>query len=270
MKKRKQILWITGILAAAAAGLYFLGRPLPDEEAGEPLLVFCAAGAKTPVLELAREFSAEYGVNIELRFGGCGSLLHDLEASRTGDLYIATDQSFINMASGKNLTADTFPLAAHRPVLVVLKNNPKDIRFLSDLQRPLLRLALGEPEDSAIGRQTRNLFYREDVWEQIRERVEDRGVFKATAPEVAEAVDEGSADAGIAWSSTASQFSDLEVLRIPPFDNAPQQTAAAAILRSGRQPDAALRFARYLQSAAGRRAFREAGFDLLEPADELQ
>ena len=171
------------------------------------------------------------------------------------------------MASGKGLVDEVFPLAVHRAVIVVAKRNPKDILFLNDLLRPLLRLALGDTEDTAIGRETRNLLFKEGLWEAVEERIEDRGVFKLTVHEVAEAVDTGSADIGIIWDSTIVQYLDLEIVSLPPFDDAPQQVVAVARLKSSTQPVTALRFARYLSSEAGRAVFIESGFKAVEPDD---
>jgi molybdate transport system substrate-binding protein len=264
----KKIVW-AGLVLVTAGALWFYLSVLRDRElSAKPILVYCAAGAKMPVLKLARDFAAETGEKIELQYGGSGTLLNDIAASRRGDLYVTSDRSYINMASGKGLIAEVLPLASHRPVVVVPKENPKDIRSLDDLLRPLLRIALGDPEAAAIGRQTRNLLFKEDLWEAFEKRMQDRGIFKPTVHEVAIAVDTGKADAGIVWDSTAAKYPDLDTVRTPAFDAAPPQIVAVAVLTSSTQPAAALRFARYLRSEAGRAVFMEYGFGAIEPDDE--
>ena len=46
----------------------------PDDRPREPLVVYCAAGLKVPVEAAASEYEREYGVPVQLQFGG--SLIH--------------------------------------------------------------------------------------------------------------------------------------------------------------------------------------------------
>lgn len=270
MEQRTKIILRTLLAVAAGGALLYLAFGRPDRRPSEPVQVFCAAGAKTPVLRLARRFTDKTGERIELRYGGSGDLLRDITETRAGDLFIATDLSFINMAAGKGLTGDTALLASHRPVIAVQKSNPKNIRFPDDLLKPLLRVALGDPEQTAIGRQSRNLLFDLGLWDAVEKQVRDRGAFFEAAPEIASAVDGGSADAGIVWSSVAAQYPDIAIVRISAAEAGPPAVTAAAVLVNGRRSDGAVRFMQYLQSEAGRAEFRRAGFDAVPAAPASQ
>ena len=54
--------------------LILLSKPHDQTGHDEPLLVYCAAGIKPPVLQLAQDFEKEYGVKIQLQYGGSGTL----------------------------------------------------------------------------------------------------------------------------------------------------------------------------------------------------
>ena len=260
----RRIIW-TGIsVAVVLTGLLVLISKPRDTESGEaPLLLYCAAGVKPPVLALAKQFEAEYGVKIQLQYGGSGTLLSNIEVSRRGDLYIAADQSYIDIAVQKKLIDETLPLAWQRPVIVVPKGNPKKILTLDDLLRPGLRIALGSPESASIGRQTKHILEKADLWAAVEKQVRQNGVFKPTVPDVANDVKLGAVDAGIIWDATVAQYSTLEAVHVPLFD-AERKEISVAVLSSSVQPTVALRFARYLNSKIGNAVFAKDGFDAVD------
>ena len=252
---------LLSILAAAllAALLWIRGRPEGAGD-GEPLLFYCAAGSKPPVLAAAERFEKEYGVRIRLQYGGSGTLLSNIQVARQGDLYLAADRSYMEIAREKGLIAETLPLAWQRPVIAVRRGNPKGIRGLDDLLRPGVRVALGNPEAASIGKQTRLLLEAAGRWKALERRVRESGVFKPTVGDVAVDVKIGAVDAGVIWDNTAAQFPELACVRVPLFESARKQIAVA-VLNSCRRPAAALRFARFLNSREGNAIFRAEGYD---------
>ena len=65
----------------------------PDDDAPDKLVMFCAAGLRVPVEEIAAAYLEEYHVKIEFQYGGSQSLLGQLEVNRqtAADLYLAGD-----------------------------------------------------------------------------------------------------------------------------------------------------------------------------------
>src|SRR5439155_25272822 len=64
----------------------------PQKRDRRPLFVYCAAGLKAPVEEIARDYEEAYGVQVRLTYGGSETLLTNLEVSKRGDLYIPADE----------------------------------------------------------------------------------------------------------------------------------------------------------------------------------
>jgi molybdate transport system substrate-binding protein len=250
-------------IVVLVAMLTILSRPAEDAGSGPPLLVYCAAGIKPPVLELAREFEEKYGTPIQLQYGGSGTLLSNVEVSQRGDLYIAGDRSYIDIASERGLIDEVLPLAYLRPVIAVARGNPKGINGTGDLLEEGIRIALGNPDTASIGRQTKRFLTQAGLWEQIRKQTEISGVFKPTVPEVANDIQLGAVDAGIIWDATAAQYDDLEAIRDPVFSSAVMEISIA-VTRSTRQPQKALRFARWLNSRVGNKVFNQCGFAPVE------
>src|SRR5262245_49945166 len=117
------------VLVALVGLLYWESRkPFTQEKQPEPLVVYCAAGLRTPVEAVAKEYEAAYGVPVQIQYGGSQTLLANIEVSHRGDLYIPADESYLKTARDKNLIDETIPLASMAPVLAVKQGNPKNLR----------------------------------------------------------------------------------------------------------------------------------------------
>lgn len=238
-------------------------RQAPDDRE-HPLVLYCAAGTKPPVKAVVQEYMEEQDVDIQLQYGGSGTLLSNLQVSKTADIYLAADQTYIDLAQEKGLLAEVLPVAHQRPVIAVRKGNPKDIRAISDLLREDVKVALGSPDAASIGKQTRAVLQRTGDWSALEAHVKKGGVFKPTVPEVANDVKIGAVDAGITWDTTLALYPELEAVRFPAFDEAPQ-LISVAVLEWCDQPTRALHFARYLTARdRGLLHFQKMGYDVVD------
>jgi molybdate transport system substrate-binding protein len=228
------------VVAALVALLVWnpVGRPARTESS---LTVYCAAGIRKPVEEIARQYQREYGVAVELQFGNSGGLLAQIEANPSGDLYIPGDDDFVELARSKNLAREALPLAQFNVVLAVAPGNPKEITSLDDLTRPDVHFAIAN-ESAASGRIAMERLRRAGRWDG-----ELRGAARVTQPtvtEVAGAVQAGSVHAGFVFDTVALEMG-LDIVELPELDGA-HAHVPAIVLTSSRRPAAALRFARYL------------------------
>ncbi|NJM36648.1 MAG: solute-binding protein [Akkermansiaceae bacterium] len=92
------------------------------------LQVYCAASLKEPLEEISRKYEQENGTQIILQFGGSGALLATIEATRSGDLFIPADSSYLDLVREKKLGTQSLQIATMRPVLAVARGNPKQVR----------------------------------------------------------------------------------------------------------------------------------------------
>ena len=250
------ILSVAAVVVLVAVLLRLPDRP-KGTLAGEDLMFYCAAGVKMPVDAVAREYEKEYGVKIQLQFGGSGTLLSNLEVSRRGDLYLAADDSYMDKAREKGLLAEVIPLARMRPVIAVRKGNPKKIGAIRDLTGDGVATALANPDAAAIGRIIRTVLTRTGDWDRLRDRAR---VFKPTVTDIANDIKIGAVDAGIVWDATASQYPELEAIEVPEFQSE-EQWISVGVLKSAANPAHALKFARYLAARdKGLREMRRFGY----------
>ncbi|MFP6764826.1 MAG: extracellular solute-binding protein, partial [Planctomycetaceae bacterium] len=227
-----------------------------------------AAGLRIPVEQVAREYEEKYGIQIELQYGGSGSLLNQLQIDKfsTADLYLAADDFYADKAHELGLARERLAIAYMRPVIVVSRDNDS-ITSIQDLLNPEVRVALGNPEAAAVGRAVRKRLLPyplgdSNLWAQLETNVTDNGVFKPTVNEVANDVRIGTVDAAIVWDSTVAMpkyRNDLKAIPAPELDGDPN-LITVSILNSSRSPTAAIRFARYLSAVnKGLKTFEELG-----------
>lgn len=238
------------VVSALVVGglLLYLLAPEPQAVAPTtPLTLYCAAGMKEPVAEIAAKYEEEYGIPINIQYGGSGTLLSQIQAAPQGDLYLAADTSYTDIAREQGLIAEVIPVNYLRPVIAVQKGNPKNIESIDDLARDDVRVALGSPEAASIGKLTKEILEGTGQWTEIEAAVRDRGVFKPTVNEIANDVKIGSVDAAIVWDATVNTYGELEAIIVPQSEEF-KMTSHIAVLNESKNPTAAIRFARYLSS----------------------
>ena len=226
-----------------------------------PLTVFCAAGMKKPVEEIAAAYQKETGTEVRLQYGGTGTLLSQLKITQLGDLFIAADDGALADAKKLGVTREEFPLVIQKPVLAVAKGNPKHIDSLAALKNPDIKLALANPEAASIGRVVKKLLGPE--WDALAAKA---AVMKPTVTEIAADLSLGAVDAAIVWDSVVPQFK-LEIVALPELAKH-EEHATAAVLSFSQHPADALRFARYLTAPEkGGAIFKKQGFKAV-PGDK--
>ena len=257
------------VSVALAAVLLALLRQ-NEGRSSDALVVYCAAGAQRPMERVAREYEEAHGVSIHLQYGGSGTLLSTLKLTDRADLFLAADRSYVELARGMGLVAAAFPVVNQRAVVAVQKGNPLNIQSLEDLRRPVLRLSLGNPDAASIGKHTQRILEEAGLWEDVRDSVQLRGVFKPMVTDLANDVRLGAVDAAVVWDNVAAQYPDLDAIHVPAFDAAVEQITVA-LLNSSHDPKAARRFIRYLTASdRGLRIFAEAGYDAVDGAKWIE
>jgi molybdate transport system substrate-binding protein len=228
--------------------------PVPTQ----PLMVLCAASMKAPVDQIAKDYESEFGTRVQTQFGGSQTLLAGVEISRVGDLFIPADDSYIAIARKKELVQETFAIGSMRPVLVVRKGNPLEVKSLDDLLSKEARIAQGNPDAAAIGKITRETLTPLGKWEPLEKRTI---VFKPTVNDVANDLKVGSVDAGLIWDAMVQQYPELEIVPTPEFASVSSKLVAT-VLSTAKHSQTALHFARYLTARdKGLLQFKKFGFE---------
>ncbi|MCC5850461.1 MAG: molybdate ABC transporter substrate-binding protein [Verrucomicrobia bacterium] len=236
-------------------------RPRGGRTKGEPpITLHAAAGLSRPVQRVVEAYERETGRQVNVNFGGSGTLLSGLRVAGRGDLFLAGDEQYIQNAREYDLIREEFPVATMTPVIAVKQGNPKNIQGFADLLREDVRVALSDSRAAAVGVLAKAMLEEAGLWDEVEAAVAARGVFRPTVNGLATDVATGPIDAAIVFDSVANQFDRVETLVIPGVE-AHLSRVALGVLAASEQPAAALHFARYLTASdRGAAIFAEEGF----------
>lgn len=123
------------------------------EEEQKTITAFVGAASKPAMDEAAQAFTAKTGIQVYCNYGGSGTMLSQIELSKSGDLYIPGAPDYIPKAERKGIVD---PNAVKRiayliPVIAVQHGNPKNIQSLADLAKPGIEVGIGNPEAVCLG-----------------------------------------------------------------------------------------------------------------------
>ncbi len=267
------LLFCLVVVAGGAAGWWLLQKPKPYQAPTtrddtnskgadkKSLTLYCAAGMKPVMDKVIKSYSKEQNVEVECQYEGSGTLLNKFVAAKKGDLYLAADTSYIEIARKKGMLKEAIPLARIWPVIAVRKGNPKQIKGIKDLLRKDVTFAIANPEAASIGKLTKKLLITSGDWEKISKAVK---ALKPTVTETAIDVKVGTVDAAILWNTTVVVHKDsMDAVQVPFFQKAVKKVTVG-VLSFSEKPTEALKFARYLQAPTkGQTEFGKMGYETI-------
>lgn len=243
-------------LVHRASGLLLAGLALLAAGCGaEPLRIYCGAGIRPPVAELAEQFARRYGVEVAVDYAGSEVLLSRIKLSGRGGVYMPGDEYYVNQAAREGLIASQHDVCYFVPVILVQKGNPLDIRGLEDLARPGIKVGLGDLQACAIGRLCQEIFEKNRLDLQAIER---NVAFRSlTVNELGNHIKLKALDAVIVWDAVAAYFAEHgDVVPIPLEQNV-ISTVAIGVLKNTQHPELAAQFVEFITSDEGRAVFRK-------------
>jgi len=123
------------------------------QSSSKGLLVFAGSASKPPTEEVVRVFQEKTGIPVDVIFGGSGFVLSQMKLGGKGDLYFPGSSDFMEKAKKEGLVFhESEKMVVYLvPAINVQKGNPKGIRFLKDLTRAGIRVAIANPEMVCVG-----------------------------------------------------------------------------------------------------------------------
>lgn len=221
--------------------------------------VYCAGGIRPPVKELADQFAADQGgLEIGLDYAGSGELLGRIRAmavENRPDLYVAGDEYYGDLAAEQGLVDRVETLARFVPVVAVKADN-QGIHSLADLAGAGVKVALGEPRATAIGKATDKL-----LSDRGQMAVRRQAVFTGkTVQELANQLLLGHVDAAIIWDATTRQGDYAGKFRIIEIPDAPAVRIVICRVKGTRHPELADAFIKAVTGEAAAAIFEKHGF----------
>ncbi|MFC1905211.1 molybdate ABC transporter substrate-binding protein [Chloroflexota bacterium] len=224
------------------------------------LSVFASAGAKTAIDEICEQFTERYGTEIEIHYGGGGEVLSRMILAKSGDIYIAPEQRFMDSAREKQaIDPGTIKSLAYTiPVIAVSRGNPKQIKCLSDLAKPGVRVAITRSETTLLGKFAPEIFAKAG----LSTAIEKNTVTTASDPNnLLTMLIMGSIDAGITWNFYETSASDkVEVIWLSPEQLTGIGQIQAAISTYSENNRTAIKLMEFLISPQSKDVFKKCGY----------
>lgn len=223
--------------------------------AEDSLLVYCGAGLREPMEDIAELFEDEEDIQIQYTFGGSAQLLSQIELYQTGDIYMPGARSYIDSAIEKGFVDETENVVYHVPCIITSKGNPAGVESLEDLSNPGVKVVLGEPTGPAIGKNSKQMLEKLGLWDDVSENVI---AYSGTVNELLVYISMEQADASIIWEDLYNPDT-MEKVEIPREMNGIKVIPIGTLVFSENQENAE-KFMNFVASDDGKAVFAEYGF----------
>jgi molybdate transport system substrate-binding protein len=229
--------------------------------AGKTLLVYCGAGMREPMDEIAEIFEEREGIRIEYTYGNSAQLLSQIELYQTGDAYMPGALPYIQSAMDKGFVNRTEKVVYHVITIVVPKGNPANITSLEDLAQPGVRVAIGEPTGPAIGQGTKKMLEKDGLWDAVSANAVVR---TATVNELLVYIAMEQADAALIYEDLYNPEA-MEKIEIPRAQGKIDVVPIGTLTFTEKWEDAG-KFIDFVASDEGKVIFRKHGFETFPSA----
>ncbi len=184
---------------------------------------FCGAVNRRTIEQIIEEFQLDEGVTVNTIYDGCGILtsrMKGIEGQRQSlgfpDVYMACDLYYLENV--KTWFQEAANVSDVELVIAVPKGSTK-VKSLSDLVKPDVRVAVGEPSQCTVGALTRRLLQKEGLYEQFVKKQQHGDevmvVEKSSSALLVPDVLTGHVDAAIAYITDVLPNQDsVDVIRI--------------------------------------------------------
>jgi molybdate transport system substrate-binding protein len=231
----------------------------------QPLVVSAASSVADVVAEAGRAWAAAGGAGVQVNAAGSHVLARQIAAGAPVDVFLSADRAQMQVAerSGRLAPGSVRDLLANTLVVVVPPGRSPAALGPQDLAEPrIARIAMGNPDSVPAGVYARQWLERAGLWTAVSGKVVPTLSVRAALA----AVRAGRADAGIVFATDARTTLDVPVAYAVPAADAPPIRYPVAVVRGGREADAA-RFVEFLFTPAGREILTRAGFTVVGGAE---
>jgi len=230
--------------------------------ASRTIVVFAGAAAAPVYSEAASMFESKYGVKVELRLGGSGTLLSAMKVAETGDVYIPGSPDYLLQANELgvvNLTVSQGKIMAYLvPAIIVQKGNPKNVTCLEDLAKPGIRVGIGDPASVCVGLYAEELLEVNGLWMAVSPNIV---TYAQSCEATAALIPTHAVDAIIGWHVFHYWNHDkADIVWIEPSKIQKISYIAGAVTTFARDRDLAARFLDFLASTDMRETWAKYGY----------
>lgn len=201
-------------------------------------------------------------ITIEGTYDSSGKLQTQIEEGAPVDLFFsaATKQMDALLEEGLIAEDSVTELLENKIVFIVPAGEENGYTAFEDIARAE-NAALGDPDSVPVGQYAREALTNLGLWDEVSEKTS----FGTNVTEVLNWVAEGSAKAGIVYSTDAAQKPDkVTVVAEAPEGSVKRAVYPIGIIKDCENPEGAALFAEFLKSEEAMNVFKSNGFTAAE------
>ena len=247
MKMRIGTATLAFVLAAATAA------PAQRQE----VLVSAAASLAGVMEKISLDYEKRTGIRVVVNTGASNTLARQITAGAAVDLFISADEAQMDVVRGEVVANTRVALLSNQLAVAVPADRPRTLRSARELTDPAFRrIALGDPAAVPAGVYAKAYLEKLGIWAVISAKA----VPSASVRVALAAVENGAADAAIVYRTDVMTARGAVLALAIPVADGPRIVYPAAVIRSGRNREAASRFLAWLRQAEAVKIFEAAGF----------
>jgi molybdate transport system substrate-binding protein len=228
------------------------------------ITVFAGSASKPPLDEAAKAYEKQTGIRVYLTYGGSGTVLSQMELSKTGDIYIPGSPDYLVKAENKQITdpASAKIIAYLVPAINVQYGNPKNIQSLSDLTRPGITVGIGNPNTVCVGLYAVEILDNNHLLPDVYKKIVTQA---ASCDATAALISLKSVDAVMGWEVFQSwDPRNIHSVYLQPEQIPRLAYIPAAISNYSKDKNTAGNFINFLTSTTGQDIFKKWGYNVSE------
>ena len=257
---------ITSVRSLSLLLIVGFGLPSCSGPVGQPgssstatVVVSVAASLSDAVGDVANVFEKQTGIQVLVNAAGSQILATQIIEEIPVDVFVSADERQMTrtIARGKMDEGSYLQLLSNQLVVVVPSDRLMRISRPDDLiAQSVRRIALGDPEAVPGGVYSREYLDKEGVWDVLKSKVVPTRNVRAAL----RAVEAGTVDAGVVYRTDARQSVDAVIAFDIPVGRGPRIIYPAAVSTEPPNPENAVQFFSFLQTAEAQQIFEAYGF----------
>lgn len=223
------------------------------------VMVFAAASLTDSLKQVAAAYEKQSGDKITFNLGASSTLARQIEEGAPADIFFSADEARMDGLEKKGLidTSTRKSRLGNSLVVVVAADSALQIQSASDLTNASVnKIALADPKAVPAGIYAKAWLEKQQLWPAIEPKVVPTENVRAALA----AVESENVEAGVVYKTDADISRKVKVACEVPARDAPVISYPMALVMESKQPEAAKKFLRYLDSDDAAKVFEKFGF----------